>query len=44
MDKILKSIMCFMESMGRARAAGQFARMGRADLAKAVMEEKCQSC
>lgn len=44
MKKVLKSLGCFFERLGRARAAGEYARLGRHDLARAVLEEKCQHC
>ena len=34
---MFKSIIKFFECVGRRRAASQFIRMGRPDLAKAVM-------
>ena len=35
---MLKSIIEFFESIGRARAAAEFARLGHYDMAKTVME------
>ena len=38
MKTALYSIYNFFESIGRARAAAEFARLGRYDMAKKVME------
>lgn len=44
MKKILKSIYCFFESMGRARAATVFARRGNYKMAQEIMGEKSRCC
>lgn len=44
MNKILHSIYCFMESMGRARAASTLARHGKHDLARQIILERSQCC
>ena len=42
--KMLKRIYCFLETMGRVRAASVLARSGRAEMAKRVMLEKSSCC
>ena len=37
---MLKSIINFFECLGRSRAAAEFARLGRHDLAKEIMLQK----
>lgn len=44
MKKILKSIYCVFESMGRARAASAFARRGNYKMAQQIMTGKCECC
>jgi hypothetical protein len=40
MKSLLNSIYQFLESMGQARAAAHFARIGRYDLARNIMITK----
>jgi hypothetical protein len=44
MKKFWKSVYCFFESMGRARAASTFARQGNYKMAQRIMQEKCECC
>jgi len=44
MKKFWKSVYCFFESMGRARAASTFARQGNYKMAQRIMAEKCKCC
>ncbi len=44
MKSILHRIYCFLESMGRARAAGQLARAGQHEMARNIMMEKNTCC
>lgn len=44
MKKFWTSVYCFLESMGRARAAATLAREGRHDMAKAIMTEESKCC
>lgn len=44
MNKILHSIYCYMEMLGRARAASVLARQGKYDLAQQIIQEKTQCC
>ena len=44
MKRFLKSVLCWLETMGRARAAGELARAGRYVEAKNLMSEKCKCC
>jgi hypothetical protein len=44
MKNILKSIACFFEELGRARAAAELARAGKYEEAKRITAEKCTCC
>ena len=44
MKELLKSLYCFFEALGRARAAGVFARQGDVATAKRIMTEPCKCC
>lgn len=44
MNKILHSFYCFMETLGRARAASVLARQGKYDLAQQIILEKSPCC
>ncbi len=44
MNKILQSFYCFMETLGRARAASTLARYGKHDLARQIILEKSPCC
>ncbi len=44
MKNILKSIACFFESMGRARAAAELSRAGKHEMAKRLISENCTCC
>lgn len=44
MNKILHSIYCFMEMLGRARAASVLARQGKYELAQQIIQEKNSCC
>ena len=44
MKKFWKSMYCFFESLGRARAASSFARQGNYKLAQEIMSEKSKCC
>jgi hypothetical protein len=44
MKKILKSVYCFFEMMGRARAAAALSRQGQHELAKKIILERCECC
>ena len=44
MKKFWRSIYCFFEAIGRARAASSLARSGNYDMAKRIMMEKCDCC
>lgn len=44
MKKFWRSIYCFFEAMGRARAASSLARAGNHKLAKEIMTQKCECC
>jgi len=39
-----KSVYCFFESLGRARAASSLARQGNYKLAQEIMAEKSRCC
>lgn len=44
MKKFWKSVYCFLESMGRARAAAVFARQGNHKMAQEIISGKCECC
>lgn len=41
---MMKKIYCFLETLGRVRAAAVLARSGRSEMAKRIMLEKSPCC